>query len=161
MACIVRLPEGSVTVYENFDFSGLVALGSQVLATSENGIFLLEGNSDGVDDEENPIPIPWSLETGYSDLGSEHLKRLIGAYVGVSSSGSVTLTLTCGVDEVQRSYVSTVPQNPSPSPSRVKTARGLKGRYWQVKLSGDGGEDATIHSVSLLPRVLGRKVGSG
>lgn len=141
----------AVTRYTNSGFNSYARLGEVVLAAGPTGIFALEGDTD----LEQPIAA--RVAGGVSDWGEVQTKRVLGAYVGLRADGMLDLTLI--TDEHHEYLYRLVPRNLDVlHPARVKTGRGIDGRYWQWQLDNVDGADFTVESLALEVQPLGRRL---
>lgn len=133
--------------YEGFGFNAFAQLGEQYLAADGNGIFLLEGDDDAGTDIDALATI------GLTDMEESRLKRVTGAYLGMSSTGQVHLTLTTDKGVTSGPYQLREAQDGDHT-ERSKFARGIKSRYWQIDLENVLGSDVRIDGLELETQVI-------
>lgn len=120
-----------VTRYTNFPFTHVVRYQKNYYGAGPTGLFLLEGTTD------NATPIPWSFKTGITDFDDAKQKTVAAAYFGGSMPPATTVTLFEG-DKVGVPYAQTTPRGADLQNYRETFARGVKGRYYALGLSGTG-----------------------
>lgn len=129
-----RNPEATtneVTRYTNFPFTHVVRYQNSYYGASSTGLYLLEGTTD------DATPIPWSFKTGITDFDDAKQKTVAAAYFGGSMPPATTVTLFEG-DKVGVPYAQTTPRGADLQNYRETFARGVKGRYYALGLSGTG-----------------------
>ena len=120
-----------VTRYTNFPFTHVVRYQNSYYGASSTGLYLLEGTTD------DATPIPWSFKTGITDFDDAKQKTVAAAYFGGSMPPATTVTLFEG-DKVGVPYAQTTPRGADLQNYRETFARGVKGRYYALGLSGTG-----------------------
>lgn len=129
-----RNPEATtdeVTRYTNFPFTHVVRYQNSYYGANSTGLYLLEGTTD------EATPIPWSFKTGITDFDDAKQKTVAAAYFGGSMPPATTVTLFEG-DKVGVPYAQTTPRGADLQNYRETFARGVKGRYYALGLSGTG-----------------------
>lgn len=121
----------AVTRYTNFPFTHVVRYQNSYYGANSTGLYLLEGTTD------EATPIPWSFKTGITDFDDAKQKTVAAAYFGGSMPPATTVTLFEG-DKVGVPYAQTTPRGASLQNYRETFARGVKGRYYALGLSGTG-----------------------
>ena len=120
-----------VTRYTNFPFTHVVRYQNSYYGANSTGLYLLEGTTD------EATPIPWSFKTGITDFDDAKQKTVAAAYFGGSMPPATTVTLFEG-DKVGVPYAQTTPRGADLQNYRETFARGVKGRYYALGLSGTG-----------------------
>lgn len=147
----LNLDNGEHTKYTNYTFHSFGRLDGAELGAKADGIYLLTGSDD------QGTAIAASAKFGFADFGSDFLKRLATAYVG-HKGGDITLDVATDDSVTVRQYLITRTSAASEvKRSRVKLARGLRARYWQLGVSNVAGSDFELESISPLLEVLRRK----
>lgn len=148
---VVNTHTSAVTEYAGVDAnSGCMFAGSVLLATAD-GIVALEGDTD------LGAPIAAAITSGISDLGEEHVKRILTGTVGYRAAGDMELALVA--DDHHESIYRLLPRRlDDPHATRVKFGRGAKGRYWQWTLSNRDGAGFSLDRLALDVQALGRRV---
>jgi len=114
--------------------------------TAADGIYSLAGGSSPA----------WAIDFGKIDFGTEQLKYLPTAYLGLISDDTVTLrveTPTQGqYDYVSRSYDSTLQIH------RIDVGKGLRANWFNLSLLSDTGVDFALASISFTPAASTRRI---
>jgi hypothetical protein len=100
------------------------------------------------------------IKTGKTDFGSDLKKRIVNSYIVYSASGNMVLKVTTSeYGQLQtRNYRMVPPSNSETTDvRRFDLGRGIKSRYWQFELVGDG-VDCDIDEIGMLPIVLSRRI---
>lgn len=142
----------AATTHTNMPFNSFACFQGVVLAASDSGIYALNGDDDA------GTPIAALLRGGVTDMDSAQLKRVLGGYVGYRADGALDLTL---ITDQHHEYVYRLEprqQGDALHPSRVKTGRGVDGRYWQWQIENTAGQAFTLDSLALDADVLKRRV---
>lgn len=150
-AVVVNTHTGAITTYSATPFDSLAYVGDILLAATDDGLYVLTGDSDA------GAPIAAVMAGGISDLDSPQQKRLVAAYVGYRATGELELSLIS--DERSEARYRLVPrQQGELHAARVKLGRGDKGRYWQWRLANVGGADFDLNALTLDGLPLSRRV---
>ena len=142
----------AVTTYTNSGFNSYASFAGMTLAASSTGIVALTGDTD----DGNAIAA--YLLSGVSDFDSETNKRVLAGYVGYRAGGVMDLTL---ITDQHHEYIYRLEPRQDAADlhtARVKTGRGVDGRYWQWKLANRAGAAFEISSVTLEAEILKRRV---
>lgn len=141
----------AVTTYAGLAPNSLGHFAGLTLMATNAGIVALAGDTD------LGLPIAARVDGAVSDLGEDHLKRIVAGYVGYRAAGEIELTL---IADGHHEYVyRLVPRRlDQPHASRVKFGRGAAGRYWQWKLANRGGAAFALDALSFSTDVLARRV---
>lgn len=151
-ALVWQADNNAITTYSNFPFNSFALVGGVALGASENGIFALTGDTDA------GAAIAASVAFGITDFGTEYLKRVTAAYVGYRTDGKLSLTVT--TDEHYK-YQYTLEQRGRSAglhANRKILGKGVRGRYWQVRIDNRNGADFDIDQLTLQADVLSRKL---
>lgn len=100
------------------------------------------------------------IKTGKTDFGSDLQKRMVNSYMVYSATGNMVLKVTTTEHGhvVTRNYKMVPPSGAvAPDVRRFDLGRGIKSRYWQFELVGDG-VDCDIDEIGMLPVVLSRRI---
>ncbi len=139
---VVNQNTGAPARYENYDFDAFAKLGEDYLGARGDAIYLLDGDDDAGADIDAIATI------GLTDLEEPLLKRVTAAYLGVSSSGQIHLTLTTDQAQVSGPYELRQP-SVGHKTERSKFKRGIKSRYWQIDIENADGDDVKIDGLEL------------
>lgn len=143
----INLKNGALTEYDGFAFDFVVRFQGAQYGVLGGNLYLLEGATDA------GTAIAAMIETAPSDFESSLLKRIPYIYVGVKGTERLQVSATADERTLIASSTATIGRT-----RRAKMARGVKGRFWGVKVQNVAGEDFAIDSLEMLPMVLGRKV---
>ncbi|NIT14181.1 MAG: hypothetical protein GTN99_08085 [Candidatus Dadabacteria bacterium] len=141
-----------VANYTNYTYTKLGQFNGQSYGIKGDGVYLLEGADDA------GTAIPARFVTGFEDFGTENLKHMPYAYVGYRADGCLTVKTKIDGEELERSYeLARVSNTSGIKHARVKLARGVKSRYWQVGVENVEGADFEIDELGFVGRPLVRK----
>jgi len=147
---VINHNTGAPSRYENYDFDAFAKLGENYLAARPDGIFLLDG------DDDDGAAIDAIATIGRTDFDEPVLKRVIAAYLGLTSAGQAHITLR--TDQGIENGPYKLRQQPAASTTeRAKFKRGIKSRYWEFDIENVDGEDLQIKSAEFETLVLGEK----
>jgi hypothetical protein len=140
--------------YENFPFHSMVRIGDHYYATSDEGLFALDG------DDDDGAEIHSLLVTGKTDFGSENIKSVSQVSIGYSSEQPIIFGVVyneCGKEtgvsyRINPGYVG--PEREA----RVKVGRGAKSRYWQFTIENTNGGELSIDRIDFDVARLSRRV---
>ena len=133
---------GAPSRYENHDFHSFAKLGPDYLGARDDGIYLL----DAADDQGTDIDAIAS--TGRLDFGSTRAKRVLAAYIGLSSSGQMHLTLRTDGGKTTGPFQLRVPSTGA-QVERTKLQKGIKSRYWEFDIENVLGSASEIDEIEL------------
>ncbi|MGH7176133.1 MAG: hypothetical protein ACREJC_02025 [Tepidisphaeraceae bacterium] len=142
---VLNLTTGAPSHYEWGPFTSFARFGGKHYAISEDGVFLLEGDTD------DGVLISSFILSGLTDLGDEFKKRIKAVYLGVRSTGNLLLKVVAD----EQTYVYTVQTSGMDALKRVRgtVGLGLYGNYWQFGLEPAAGIDFELESIKILPLV--------
>lgn len=135
---------GALTTYQDFDFLGFTQHAGQAFAWRQDGLYRL-----GV---ENDTVINALVDFGASDYADAHLKRMAVAFVGVRTDGECYLRVAAD-DGIERVYRLIGEGNQK----RAVLAKGVSGRYWNLRLELTDASFATLDNVELEVGVTQRR----
>lgn len=134
-------------------FNSACKHGDTYLMAAEDGIYEFTEDT-GVES------VMTYIKTGKSDFGSDLKKRIVNSYIVYSATGNMVLKVTTSeYGQLQtRNYKMVPPSNSETTDvRRFDLGRGIKSRYWQFELVGDG-VDCDIDEIGMLPIVLSRRI---
>lgn len=134
-------------------FNSACKHGDTYLMAAEDGIYEFTEDT-GVES------VMTYIKTGKTDFGSDLKKRIVNSYIVYSATGNMVLKVTTSeYGQLQtRNYKMVPPSNSETTDvRRVDIGRGIKSRYWQFELVGDG-VDCDIDEIGMLPIVLSRRI---
>lgn len=122
---------GGHFVYDNYPFNSFFKIGSDYFATSNTGIYKLDGILD------NTSKINWRASSCISNLETEKLKAVPDAYVETRADGDIYFRLITDERTDRAAYTINGDDRVGIHRRRVKTAKGILGNNWQVELYSD------------------------
>jgi hypothetical protein len=134
-------------------FNSACKHGTRYLMAAEDGIYEFT-------EETGVESVMTYIKTGKTDFGSDLKKRIVNSYIVYSASGNMVLKVTTSeYGQLQtRNYRMVPPSNSATTDvRRFDLGRGIKSRYWQFELVGDG-VDCDIDEIGMLPIVLSRRI---
>jgi hypothetical protein len=144
----INLATGAVSKYEQFNFTSFAYDGTRLLATADDGIYVLEG------DDDNGTDISAFVDIGPQTFGSPYLKRVTTAYLGLTNDDDMQL-----VQETDDGTISTQTMDYSGDLRlrKLLLPKGQSGNYHRFTLKNKRGADFTLDSIELIPDVLSRR----
>lgn len=147
---VMNTSTNAMTEYTNFKFNSFATFKGKTIGANDGGIFELLGSND------NGADIAIEIDTGTLDFGSEKLKRLLELYFGYRSDGDLDIQVIVD-DHETYDYTLGTQGHDGIYTNRLKLGKGMKGRYFQVKINGNG-VAMELDSFSADPIELSRKV---
>jgi len=142
---VVCLDNTANTNYTNYGFNSLIKFGDMILATDDNGIYQIGGDTDA------EVAIPVTIQTPKDDFGIDNHKVVLEA---ITSFKGGPLLITLNDDIAQELPATTEFMN-----RRAKPGKGIrKRRYWQATIQNKDGSRFSMDSLTLIPFGLQRKV---
>lgn len=113
---------------------GAAFLDGTLFIATDAGLFALDNTTD------NGTPIEWEARTGFTNLGSDLLKRILDLNVLGQATGDVGVNLVHNRDgeKVERRYERVRLTRTAARDGLVKTGRGPISVYWQAGVEGIG-----------------------
>lgn len=136
----MNIPAQSVSEYSNYNFNSFCKFNGVYLGADSSGIHTLSGDTD------NAVSIQASIKTGIWDIGSEFIKRLTDVWIGILGNGGYEITVI--TDDNGEAVYSLQGAKNTTHIIKTNTARGVKGRYWQITLRNTGGSDFRLDSIN-------------
>jgi hypothetical protein len=146
---VLNLAHQGVSEYAGLSFNSMCRFNGVYLAADSNGIHALDAERD--EDEA----IEAELHTGITNMGTNLLKRVTDAYLGVKSDGNYEF-LTFSDDNYQADYI-IVDGETAPHIKKQNLARGIKSKYWGFGFRNSEGSDFELQSVRAIPQVSPRR----
>lgn len=150
LAWVVNTLTGGSSLYEGFDFNSFGRVDTTYIGCKSDGIYVLDG------DDDNGTPIQASVSFGKTDLGSEHIQRMIKAYVDLASTAPMTLKITANGEEFlypARDFDEVL------TTQRFDVGRGLEARYFTFEIFNTDGCDFTMSNAEFLTNdVMHRRI---
>ena len=149
-AWVVNTETLDTTQYGNFGFESFCELDGEYFATDGAAIYRLSGDDDAGTDIDAEISL------GATDFGSAFQKGVQDLYLGFSADGKLILKVV--TDEKVEDWYELETTEDGTHGAKVKVGRGLKARYWRIKLRNKKGGDFELDSIRLIPVSTGRRV---
>ncbi len=146
---------GAVSEYRNYPFNGFTKFGRKYYGTSDDGLYLLEGQDDDGD------AISAWVKTALMDFGTGKLKRIPDVYVAFIGGDKLLLkVITTNQDGTQTEdhYTTSVPPGSVLHNGHIEVGRGLKARYFQTVLENVDGADFEIDELAWRVVVLDKRI---
>ncbi|MBF0339455.1 MAG: hypothetical protein HQL95_00650 [Magnetococcales bacterium] len=140
----------AVSEYANFRFNSITTWNGLVCMANSSGIFFMSDNND-----DDGLKIQSMIRTGLMDFGSDHLKRIQEAFIGIRGNGQMILKTITG-DAKENWYDLRVLRS-NPGKNRIKLGRGVSSLFWQFELQNTGGETFEMKELTLYPVALSRR----
>lgn len=146
---VVNYDTSASSSYESYEYNSFAQVGSMYFGAKSDGIYLLEGDTDG------GAPIHASISLGKSSLGSKVQKRVTECYLGASSSG--TLYLKVIADNATYIYEA---RNASAQiqAQRVTLGKGMQANYFTFEIYNHNGCDFELNDVEFRVVDLQRRI---
>jgi hypothetical protein len=145
--------EMPLSEYTNYQFNSFCRVGDVYLGAADEGLYLLDGESDEGD------PIESAVRTMMLDFGSPVMKRVRRAYLGYTSNGKLMLKVGVVANGELKEQWYEAKELPAQAPREqmVQLGRGLRSRYWQFELTNVDGADFELDMLELHPVYLNRR----
>lgn len=137
------------TTYSNYGFNSFANIGGRYYGANENGLFLLEGDTD------DGAPIRASMSLGKLNFGNSLKKTIEQVYIGMSGAGNVFVKI---IAEGKSFIYKTRDFNAELQQQRVTPGKGLRTNYVTVELYNENGLDFEIDSVEFVVADMTRKI---
>lgn len=138
---------GATANYSNYEYTSFAQRGTHYLATREDGLYRLDGDTD------NGVDIIAELRSGFLQFAGGKFTSFAGIYLGVHGTGALFLKLLTG-DEKSYTY-RVIAQNMETT--KVRVGKGLRARYFAFELVSSG-QDFDLDTVEFLPLGAQRRV---
>ena len=148
-AFVMNMATNQVSRYSNFPFMDIIQVDGNYYGVRTNGLYLLGGKVDslGTTALDTDPKVNGRIRTKDTDFGVMYSTSMPYVYVG---SDDHSLTVSPVVNGCEN-----YPEYPAGfCGRRVKMGRGIKGRYWSLKIS----HIENMHALEMVPEALGRKV---
>jgi hypothetical protein len=136
--------------YEQFKFNSFAQLGRDYYGMNEDGIHILNGDTDNGED------INAVMTTGLTDFDDGSLKTIPVIYASARSHKE--MLLTARVDNYPDYGYAFIGKPAELAPVRVKLGRGLKGLNWQLEVKNKDGAYIEIDALDVPTVSTSRKV---
>jgi len=132
---------GQTTRYEGYPFNSFCQIGSQYYGAREDGIYLLEGDTDA------GSPIRASINLGKVDFGTTLMKHVPNCYIGAASDDRMYLKVISNGKEYIYSARSSSDQMQT---QRFDIGRGLRSNFMIFELLNKDGCDFELGSIEFI-----------
>lgn len=140
----------TLTTFSSYDYGAFARAYGRNLAGSANGLFELVGDTDA------GTPVIATVELATTDFGTSMLKAIDRLYVGYECAAPMNLEVT--VDGGTSADYALPANQRDMDTQRVKTGRGLSGRYWGFTLTNPDGAAFALDTVDVKVNRLERRV---
>lgn len=130
---------GAVSRYLRYGFDSFAQIGGHYFGVAEDGVYLLEGNTDA------GKRIEARAGTGLLDLGAKELKHVSAVYLDAASDGVLSVRVQAG--QQQYTYQARCASQHN-AQQRVDTGRGLRATHYSFELL-NGGADFELDSMDV------------
>jgi hypothetical protein len=131
---------------QNFNFNSMRKFGSSIIATNEEGLFVIGGDTDA------GVNIDGWISTGMTDLGIQANKRLRYIYLGLETDGDLEIDIIADEDTTRTYTIEAGKVNQQRI--RLPAGRDIKGVYWSFVIRNKQGVSFSLDSMKILPVVL-------
>jgi len=141
----MNLANQAISTYNDYPFNSLACFDGHYYGATDNGIYLLEGDKNG------ETYIQSKLKSFPLDFGNNFLKRIHDVWLTYRSDGHLALFLATKEDESDRTgdLITEIAKDQIHE-ERIKTPKGLKGRYYILELKNLSGADFDLKQISVL-----------
>jgi hypothetical protein len=130
---------GAVSRYLRYGFDSFAQIGGHYFGVAEDGVYLLEGNTDAGQ------RIEARAGTGLLDLGAKELKHVSAVYLDAASDGVLSVRVQAGQQQYTYQARRASQYN---AQQRVDTGRGLRATHYSFELL-NGGADFELDSMDV------------
>jgi len=149
---VTNVETGAVSTYTLAPaVSGVAAFRGKLYLAGPDGLYALDAETD--DDS----PVAWRIQTGFSALGTDLLKRIQDVNVMARTQGDTTLTITSARDGSRTAWPYPLPPlaRSTYRDGVIKVGKGVSSVYYQLALAGAG--PAEIDQLRLTVESLSRR----
>lgn len=147
---VVNAENQAWTAYQDYNFNSYVKIDGKYYGAKEDGLYLLEGETD------DGMAIPSTIRTGLMTNTIGLKSRVQEVYLYVSSNGTMTLKVL-GSDNKEYMYnVVQSQDNDTLDSTRVRLGKGRKLQYWQFELNNNGSTKFDLDSVKIYHIITGQ-----
>lgn len=128
---VLNARTNAVSRYLRYGFDSFAQIGGHYFGVAEDGVYLLEGNTDAGQRIEARVG------TGLLDLGAKELKHVSAVYLDTASEGVLSVRVQAG--EQQYTYQARRASQYN-AQQRVDTGRGLRATHYSFELLNSGAD---------------------
>ena len=122
---------GAVSRYLRYGFDSFAQIGGHYFGVAEDGVYLLEGNTDAGQ------RIEARAGTGLLDLGAKELKHVSAVYLDAASDGALSVRVQAGQQQYTYQARRASQYN---AQQRVDIGRGLRATHYSFELLNSGAD---------------------
>lgn len=154
VAWVLNPANKAFSSYEPYVFNSFATIGADAYGFTEEGIFLLEGETDAGED------IPWKIVSGLIDFGTSNFKNVRHAYLGMHTSGEVLLkTITTKKGKKRVDYYRLRSKTGDVAfTARKDFSNAIQSRYWQFEIESFDGSRIMLDEIEWRLVLLRRKI---
>jgi len=138
----------AITQYTNYNYNSFASRGLTYLATSPNGIYELDGDTDA------GLKIVAEAQSGLARMNGTKLTGIKGAYMAVRGGGRFYIKLVSGDG---RNWVYEAIAQPGLMTTKINVGKGLRTSYLAFNLMSEG-QDFDLDTLEFIPMVSDRRV---
>lgn len=153
----VNLTSGAMTQLLLGEFDKLVVANGRLYGLQGTALYRLEGDNDGLDDEDEPIAIPATVHFAPQTFGVNQLKRMSDVYLSTRETDGLTLSVIA--DETTAwQYQTPTDKALAYGTHKVKTGRGVTFYTVGLRVQNRNGGRLDVGGMELLAIPLSRKI---
>lgn len=137
----------AITTYSTYKFNSLAVFEGKTYGANENGVYLLEGNTD------NGAAIDAHVKTGTVDLHDPSVQRIVDAWLSGRVDGAGVFTVYED-DDPEGISEDVMIDNALTHEERIKLPQGLKGRFVAFEFANSNGSDFDLTGLTVRTRDL-------
>ena len=142
-AYAINLTTGAVTHYTNYPFDNILRFGSRYYGIAPDGVYLLGGTLDGLDQ------IDAHIKTFQTNLGTTKQKRVPYVYASGRSDQGVVIGVTADEGDTYE-YESAWGEVPGNTNHRVTIGKGIRGVYYALDVKNSSGGSLELDELKAL-----------
>ena len=153
VAWVMNTDTGAVSWYDNWAFTSMAAVGGKVFAAGPDGLHVIGGDLDGIDQIDARVQFGYTEFGGYDQTGvpkpNEPKKRVQALWFGYHADGVLQATVeTYGQGYGPYAYAMAPRAADQPRNNRIVPGKGLNARYWRIGVANTGGCAFEVHSIA-------------
>lgn len=143
VAWVINTENNALSWYTGYGFNSMVQTPYGIIAVSDMGLYIIDGDQD----DNNPIKS--TITSGFTDFGTDTIKRVDNIYVGYTSSGQISVNIDVQDSRIQGTNFELEERlAPAPRNSRIPVGKGLFGRFWRTRFENKEGADFELYDVT-------------
>lgn len=153
VAWVMNTDTGAVSWYDNWAFTSMAVVGGKVFAAGPDGLHVIGGDLDGIDQIDARVQFGYTELGGYDQTGlpkpNEPKKRVQALWFGYHADGVLQATVeTYGQGYGPYAYAMAPRAADQPRNNRIVPGKGLNARYWRIGVANTGGCAFEVHSIA-------------